>query len=286
MAQTYSLDKQPTPQEAENLVKRHSSGFNFQETKQPTTPLDDKSLKLATFSLQRYLKEKDFAVEFLERGGLASLCDIIQNSSGNTLAYALNSFLSLMEHNMGWETLDPALAINMVHILVTQPLSTIARPATVILERLCANESEVFGYPTLHQAMQDEPDFIKVLVDRLLSPEYLLSTASLSLLIAMLRHVTVEHQTQLVDAFEHSAMKKNVLRLMGNHPTDEMKLLIIDYQTAYLQNIGKRQTTALTGNIDQIEILQNIWKSAKVEHVKTLGLKKWKKIGFSVCQHI
>lgn len=211
MAQTYSLDKQPTPQEAENLVKRHSSGFNFQETKQPTTPLDDKSLKLATFSLQRYLKEKDFAVEFLERGGLASLCDIIQNSSGNTLAYALNSFLSLMEHNMGWETLDPALAINMVHILVTQPLSTIARPATVILERLCANESEVFGYPTLHQAMQDEPDFIKVLVDRLLSPEYLLSTASLSLLIAMLRHVTVEHQTQLVDAFEHSAMKKNVL---------------------------------------------------------------------------
>lgn len=73
---------------------------------------------------------------------------------------------------------------------------------------------------------------------------------------------------------------------MGNHPTDEMKLLIIDYQTAYLQNIGKRQTTALTGNIDQIEILQNIWKSAKVEHVKTLGLKKWKKIGFSVCQHI
>ncbi|CAO3703335.1 unnamed protein product [Rhizopus stolonifer] len=186
-----------------------------------------------------------------------------------------------MEHNMGWETLEPALAVNMVHILVTQPLSTIARPATVILERLCANGSEVFGYPTLHQAMQDEPDFIEVLVDRLLSPEYLLSTASLSLLIALLRHVTVEHQTQLVDAFEHSAMKKNVLRLMKNHPTDEMKLLIMNYQTVYLQNIGKRQTTALTGHIDQIEILQNIWKTAKVEHVKTLGLQKWKKIGFS-----
>jgi hypothetical protein len=60
MAQIYDLDKQPSPQEAEYLVKRLSSGFCLSEnTNQPLTPLDDKSLKIATFSLQRYLKVKD-----------------------------------------------------------------------------------------------------------------------------------------------------------------------------------------------------------------------------------
>lgn len=60
MAQIYDLDKQPTPQEAEYLVKRLSSSFGLSEnTNQPLTPLDDKSLKIATFSLQRYLKVKD-----------------------------------------------------------------------------------------------------------------------------------------------------------------------------------------------------------------------------------
>ncbi len=60
MAQIYDLDKQPSPQEAEYLVKRLSSSFCLSEnTNQPLTPLDDKSLKIATFSLQRYLKVKD-----------------------------------------------------------------------------------------------------------------------------------------------------------------------------------------------------------------------------------
>jgi hypothetical protein len=59
MAKVYDLDKQPTPQEAEYVVKRLSSSFNFLDnTNQPMTPLDDKSLKIATFSLQKYLKVK------------------------------------------------------------------------------------------------------------------------------------------------------------------------------------------------------------------------------------
>lgn len=59
MAKVYDLDKQPTPQEAEYVVKRLSSTFNFLDnTNQPMTPLDDKSLKIATFSLQKYLKVK------------------------------------------------------------------------------------------------------------------------------------------------------------------------------------------------------------------------------------
>ncbi|KAG1374208.1 hypothetical protein G6F61_009526 [Rhizopus arrhizus] len=296
MAQIYDLDKQPSPQEAEYLVKRLSSSFCLSEnTNQPLTPLDDKSLKIATFSLQRYLKEKDFATEFLERGGLESLCDIIKNSSGNTLAYALNSFLSLMEHNTGWESLDDEFVANIAHIVVNQPLSTVARPATAILEKLvCANESNsegggeaqpainCFGYPTIHRAMKREPELIKILVERLLSPEYLLSTSSLSLLIAMLKHVTDEYRSKLTGAFESSKLKKNVLRLMKNHPTDALKLMILDYQTVYLQNINKRQNVAVSShNAYHVSMMKDIWNAAKVDGIVAPGLKKWKKIGFS-----
>lgn len=126
-----------------------------------------------------------------------------------------------MEHNSGWETLEDDFVAIITHIVVTQPLSTIARPAIAILEKLvCANKNtegetkpaiDCFGYPTIHRAMQREPDLIKTLVERLLSPEYLLSTASLSLLIAMLRHVTDEYRSELSNTFEKSNLKKNVL---------------------------------------------------------------------------
>ncbi|CAG8778959.1 10297_t:CDS:2, partial [Acaulospora morrowiae] len=67
---------------------------------------DDKSLKLATFSLQKYIKEVEFADEFLKREGLKSLVGIINNSTGNTLAYALTSMQNLMEHDHGWDDLE------------------------------------------------------------------------------------------------------------------------------------------------------------------------------------
>ncbi|CAO3699362.1 unnamed protein product [Rhizopus microsporus] len=197
-----------------------------------------------------------------------------------------------MEHNSGWETLDDDFVAIITHIVVTQPLSTIARPAIAILEKLvCANKNtegetkpaiDCFGYPTIHRAMQREPDLIKTLVERLLSPEYLLSTASLSLLIAMLRHVTDEYRSELSNTFEKSNLKKNVLRLMKNHPTDTLKLMILDYQTVYLQNINKRHNVAVsTYNAYHVSMLKDIWNAAKVDGIVVPGLKKWKKIGFS-----
>lgn len=54
MAHPYDLEAKPTAQEA---VKRLSSGFSLSENaNQVMTPKDDKSLKIATFSLQGYLK--------------------------------------------------------------------------------------------------------------------------------------------------------------------------------------------------------------------------------------
>lgn len=69
---------------------------------------DERVLKMATYTLQRLIREKPFSVEFLKRGGLVELVGIIRTfNSGNTLAYALTSCQNLMEgSDSGWEDLD------------------------------------------------------------------------------------------------------------------------------------------------------------------------------------
>ncbi|CEP09887.1 hypothetical protein [Parasitella parasitica] len=252
------------------------------------TPKDDKSLKIATFALQGYLKEKEFAAEFLERGGLESLCEIVNNSSGNTLAYALNSFLSLMEHNTGWESLDDEFIAHIAHIIVTEHLVTIARPAIAILLKLVsANEQSTstitcYGYPTLHKAIEKNPELIKTLADRLLSQEYLLSIASMSLLTAMLKYVTDEYRSVLSNAYDNTNLKKNILKLMKNYPSAEIRLMILEYQTAFIQNINMRYGTAVSvHNPRHASMLKDIWEAAKVDQIEIAGVKKWRKIGFT-----
>lgn len=125
-----------------------------------------------------------------------------------------------MEHETGWESLDEEFILRIAQVVVTEQLATIARPATAILLKLvCANEKNTtdqiaitcYGYPTIHQIIQKEPQFISTLVNRLLSPEYLLSITSISLLIAMLKYVTPEYQSELSNMYDHTNLKKNIL---------------------------------------------------------------------------
>lgn len=50
-------------------------------------------LKLALFNLQKYVREEEFSVEFMMRGGVSDLVDLLQREeaglSGNTLAVSL-----------------------------------------------------------------------------------------------------------------------------------------------------------------------------------------------------
>lgn len=70
---------------------------------------------------------------------------------------------------------------------------------------------------------------------------------------------------------------------MNNHPSDELKLMILEYQTAFIQNINVRHGTAVSmHNPRHIKMLNDIWDAAKIEKIDIPGAKKWKKIGFTV----
>lgn len=70
---------------------------------------------------------------------------------------------------------------------------------------------------------------------------------------------------------------------MNNHPSDELKLMILEYQTVFIQNINMRHGTAVSShNPRHTKMLKDIWDAAKVQKLDVPGAKKWKKIGFTV----
>ncbi|KAG1116204.1 hypothetical protein G6F42_013750 [Rhizopus arrhizus] len=69
---------------------------------------------------------------------------------------------------------------------------------------------------------------------------------------------------------------------MKNHPSAELKLMILEYQTVFIQNINMRHGTAVSmHNPRHLSMLNDIWEAAKVDQIDIPGAKKWKKIGFT-----
>lgn len=154
----------------------------------------------------------------MERGGLQSLCDIIKTTTGNTLAYALNSLAALMEHESGWESLEEDFVRTIVSIDVSQTLVTVCRPATAILIKLVNADKQpgsgpiaCYGYNFVKGASKDETEFLPTLVQRLQSPDYLLCLNSLELITAMIKHVTDEHRDELAESLQRLNVKKYVM---------------------------------------------------------------------------
>ncbi|KAG8960007.1 hypothetical protein FRC03_007201 [Tulasnella sp. 419] len=98
---------------------------------------DDKNLKLALYSLQKYIQEEQFANEFLKRNGLAELLRVITFSHGNTLAYALKALQNLTSLDHGWTGIPTQFISKLIQI-ISNPhnLVNVSRPATAILKRL------------------------------------------------------------------------------------------------------------------------------------------------------
>jgi len=64
---------------------------------------DERTLRFSLFTVQTYIKEEQFATEFLHRDGLRELVDIISTMSGHTLAYGLAGMKHLMEQETEWD---------------------------------------------------------------------------------------------------------------------------------------------------------------------------------------
>ncbi|CAG8487653.1 7139_t:CDS:10 [Funneliformis mosseae] len=244
---------------------------------------DDKTLKLATFSLQKYVKEVEFAVEFLKRSGLCSLIEIINNSSGNTLAYALTSMQNLMEHDHGWEDLGSDFINKVIKILVEQTLVNICRPATAIIIKLAiADKNSIaiksYGFDVLHDAMIKQPNFLPTLVQRLASADYVLCSNSLCLINALMRHVTDHHWESFMDMMDKLNVRKAVALLMNGVHGDELSKQLLEFQSLFVRQAYRWKRTQVSLHIPSHKaMLEELWTNANLPEEGG----KWRKIGFT-----
>ena len=101
-----------------NMARKIEAGRNFKLCSSPTieavemvdklSSRDEKVLKMATYTLQRLIRDKPFYDEFLRRGGLEELVAVTHLlDSGNMLAYTLTCIQNLIEScDEKWEILD------------------------------------------------------------------------------------------------------------------------------------------------------------------------------------
>ncbi|KAL7421273.1 hypothetical protein Q5752_004158 [Cryptotrichosporon argae] len=96
--------------------------------------------KLALFNLQKFIKEEDFAIEFMLKGGPKMLVRLIERDegglSGNSLAYALQGIRGIMEFEHGWSDFTDDFIDRIILVLASPSAPNILRPATIILRKL------------------------------------------------------------------------------------------------------------------------------------------------------
>lgn len=219
---------------------------------------DEKALRLCLFNLQKYIKEEQFATEFLDRDGLRELCEVIVAVGGNTLAYALTALSNLLDLPYGWSTLSPQFIHKIVQILASpNNLVNVCRPATLILKKLVeADGSQMgvngvpssstgkagpkqtpapgsvyrFGFDVVYEQMKRERNLLEIVVGRLSGAESMMVLYSMTLINSLLSHATPAHWIELTSTLERLNTSRAVIRLMSSHILEDLTNSILDYQ--------------------------------------------------------
>lgn len=291
-----------------NLKLVNAPFIEAKQTAEKLTSRDDRTLKLTLFSLQRYIREEQFANPFLEYDGLARLLDIICTAHGNTLAYALTALQNLMDLDYGWSTLDDAFIFKVVQILSSpSSLINVCRPATAILKKLVeadplsspgpvlassskglasAVEGSVYryGFSVVFEQMRKEERLLETVVSRLGSQETAMGQYSMMLINSLLAHASDERWEEFFARLERLNTRKAVIGLMSSHTSEDLTSCILDFQANFIRVIFRRKTSYVEPlEPSHYALLDVIWEGSGMheEHDDETGeMIKWRKLGF------
>lgn len=302
----------------DNLRKKIKTKVNLKLVNAPTLEAveiveklivkDDKTLKLALFSLQKFIREEQFANEFLNRDGLRALVDVINASHGNTLAYALTAMQNLMELDYGWSSLDDAFIFKVVQILSSsQSLINVCRPATAILKKLVEADPVSapgpiapsssrrppavppgsvyrYGFHAVFEQMRKEKGLLETVISRLGSADTAMALYSMMLINSLLSHVTDARWDEFITELDRLNVRKAVIRLMSSHTIEDLTSCILDFQANIVRVTYRQKTSIVEPDVEtsHAAMLKQIWIVSKLsespdENGENL---KWRKLGF------
>ncbi|GAA5852412.1 hypothetical protein JCM8547_006773 [Rhodosporidiobolus lusitaniae] len=288
----------------ENLSRMLAKGNVFDLCSSPTieavemveklSSTEPSVVKLATFSLRTLIKERAFLSEFIVRGGLEALQNVIRRSGGNTLAYSLLSLQNLLElEENGWTGLERSFVARIVEIIATEPLINISRPATAILRRLASqgpsapfdvnsptvdNRSSAglsSGFAQVYDEIAQQPNFLKIVIERLSSGDVPITNSSLALLNTLLKGSTELGDLRLADELDALDAWKVVGKLLtGTTGADLPTLLSLQ------SNLVASLHLTLMTRVDTPHYthFDEIWIASGLED--TDESNRWRRLGF------
>ncbi|KAI9440364.1 ELMO/CED-12 family-domain-containing protein [Lactarius indigo] len=287
----------------------NSASVEAQEIYDKLLLREETSFRLALFSLQRYLREEDFANEFLKRDGVDILVDVITSSHGNTLAYALTAMKNLMDLEYGWAALDSSFIFKVVQIIASpQSLINVCRPATAILKRLVeadpasapgpivASSSRSppvappgsvyrYGFDVVFEQMRKEPGLLETVVNRLGTADTALALNSVMLINSLLAHATDTWWETFISHLERLNTRRAVIRLMNSHTIEDLTSCVLDFQGNMARVIYRKKTTLVEPDVEETHAasLDYIWTNSclQVETAPDGTTLKWRQLGFS-----
>ncbi|OAX43979.1 hypothetical protein K503DRAFT_679972 [Rhizopogon vinicolor AM-OR11-026] len=292
-----------------NLKLVNAPNIEAAEIVQKLIVRDEKTLKMALWSLKKFIREEKFAQEFLTRGGLSELAEVICTEHGNTLAYALEAMHNLMDLEYGWSTFDNTFIFSVVQILSSPTsLINVCRPATAILKKLVeadpmnapgpliASSSRSppiappgsvyrYGFQIVFQQMRREKGSLETVVNRLGSADTAMILHSMMLINSLLSHVSDTEWDEFISELERLNVRKAVIRLMSSHNIDDLTSSILDFQANIVRVTYRKKSTLVEPEVELLHesILEYIWKFSRVQEGRDGDgqVLKWRKLGFS-----
>ncbi|THH33356.1 hypothetical protein EUX98_g842 [Antrodiella citrinella] len=267
----------------------------------------DSRLGYTLTSLRKFIREEQFAREFLNRDGLNELIYVINSSHGNTLAYALTAMQNLMELDHGWSSLDDVFILRVVQTLSSeQSLINVCRPATAILKKLVEADPAAapgphasssrgpitpppgsvyrFGFEVVYQQMRKQSRLLETVVNRLGSADTTMALYSMMLINSLMAHATDVRWEEFFDELQRLNVHKAVIGLMSSHTIEDLTSCILDYQANVVRMTHRKKTSLVDPDIEatHAEALNYIWTNSKLreEPDGEGGVIKWRKLGF------
>ncbi|KAI0272362.1 hypothetical protein BC834DRAFT_966403 [Gloeopeniophorella convolvens] len=290
------------------LKLANSGAVEAQEIYEKLLLREEKSFRMALFSLQRLLREEEFANEFLKRDGVRVLADVIATSHGNALAYALTAMKNLMDLEYGWAMLDNAFIFKVVQILSSpQSLINVCRPATAILKRLVeadpasapgplmASSSRAppsappgsvyrYGFDVVFEQMRREQGLLETVINRLGTADTALALNSVMLINSLLAHATDTWWEVFIAQLERLNARKAVIRLMNSHTIEDLTSCVLDFQGNMARVIYRKKTTLVEPDVEDTHAiaLDYIWTCSRLqaEDAPDGTVSKWRQLGF------
>lgn len=231
---------------------------------------EDATRKMAVFKLQTSINDPSFADVFISSGGLVLLRRLIMESTGNTLAYSLQSLTRLLEVDMGWDIFDGPtsgdLVERIVQLIVTNPLVNILRGAMSILVALVGHTQEPngasspsapgsSGFRALKPAVAVHPQFFELVVQELSSADHSLCANALMLVNALLRDSLAnsegEEWSKMVKRLQDLGIVKAVYKLMQSSALQDFAHPVLEFQTLSKLILQRWRETVV--NVDELE---------------------------------